>query len=124
MARMVAAGMLSLFALAGVAWVVACQIERPQKGRADHHLGAPAVVVVETTDILAPVTTPELRAGDAMTPGATHDTSARVTAAGPARSSARRATANAPPHSLGRRVARFITGDGRHQVRPFPTLNK
>jgi hypothetical protein len=125
LARMVTACVLTMGALGAAVWFIACQDER-QTGRADHHLGpASPAVVITSADIVAPVTTPELGAGEAMTrPRATGGPNAPVRPPAPNRSAARRATAVAPSHSLPRRVARFITGDGRHEVRPFPTIDK
>jgi hypothetical protein len=123
---MVAACILTLAAFGGAAWVVACQDESRNPARADHHLGpSSAAVIVETADIVAPVTTPPLRAGEAMTPTrATRGAEVRATPRASTRSAARRATAAPPSDSLPRRVARFITGDGRHEVRPFPTIDR
>jgi hypothetical protein len=122
---MVAACVLTLAALGGAAWVVACQ-DRRNHTRADHHLGpATPAVIIETADIVAPVTTPQLRAGEGMAPpGATGGPNVRAASRPPTRSAARRAAAVPPSDSLPRRVARFITGDGRHEVRPFPTVDK
>jgi hypothetical protein len=127
LARMAAACLLSLAALGGAAWVFACHDDRRHNERADLHLGLPApVVTVRTTDVIAPETTPELRAAGAATAAEPRAGSAGRVAAAPSasaqRAEPRRRAAAVEPGSLPRRVARIITGDGRHDVRPFPTV--
>jgi hypothetical protein len=120
LARIVVACILTMAALGGAGWF-ACQGDR-LNARQDSPPGpvTPAVTV-QTTEVVAAVTTPDL--GDV--PG-TAAPSAGPAAPAPARVVARRPAAPrstaAPSESLPRRVARFITGDGRHEVRPFPAV--
>jgi hypothetical protein len=122
LARMAAACFLSLVALGTVVWVVVCQDDRIPPGRANVHLGTPpAAVTVQVTDVVAPETTPQLEAARVEPSAAPGLRAAGRTAARPS-ATARRTAASPEPESLPRRVGRFITGDGRHEVRPFPTV--
>jgi hypothetical protein len=120
--RMAAACVLSLAALGAVAWVFACQDDRLRNERADRHLGTPPpAVTVQVTEVVAPETTPRLEAAGVKPSAAPGLRAAGRTAARPS-ATARRTAASPEPESLPRRVGRFITGDGRHEVRPFPTV--
>jgi hypothetical protein len=60
----------------------------------------------------------------ATTPGLQKNTNARSRATKPAQIRARANTpAPAATPSLSRRLARFIAGSGKYNVKPFPTLN-
>lgn len=68
-----------------------------------------AVSVVTSTEF-ASVTTPSLQGGT------------RSRSANPRQVRAR-ANMPEPPRSLSRRLGRFIAGNGKYNVKPFPTLN-
>jgi hypothetical protein len=71
-------------------------------------------VVVVTTEIAAPISTPTLQPSRAA--------SSTVRRSGSGRR-ARYALANSRPRlPLGRRLVRLVAGDGSHTVRPFPTV--
>jgi hypothetical protein len=57
----------------------------------------------------------------ATTPVLQNSTARSRSATSPATRSAR--TPSDPPPSLSRRLGRFITGSGKYNVKPFPTVN-
>jgi hypothetical protein len=125
-ARIVTASVLSLGALGVMAWVGAGQGDRQSSGAEERGLTHPTPTVsVQTTDVVAPVTEPELRAASgppAAAPVAAPRRSAALPSATARRAAPPKSRADSQPTSMPRRVARFITGDGRHEVRPFPTV--
>jgi hypothetical protein len=73
------------------------------------------------SDVVSVVTSTEF--ANATTPGLQRNTIERSRARKPAQV---RARANAPvsaPPSLRRRLARFIAGNGKYTIKPFPTLS-
>ena len=72
-------------------------------------------VQLVTTDVVAPVTTPELQV--------LHPRIVRAASVPGARPRAVRAASRPADRTLSRRVALIIAGDGRYAVRPFPTVD-
>jgi hypothetical protein len=80
-------------------------------------------VMVVVTEVRAPVTTPQLTT-PALNSPAPRPRRPVALVARAQKSQAAPVTAAAVPSQkpLTRRLARFITGDGRYDVRPFPTV--
>jgi hypothetical protein len=79
---------------------------------------APQRVELVATDVVAAVTTPELRL-----PARPVRVAAATRSRPPAqRTSVKLAQVKPQQNVLSRRVARLIAGDGRYAVRPFPTV--
>jgi hypothetical protein len=119
LARIATAGLVTVCALAGTAWMIACQsgqaaADRVRAPRAD----VPARVTIQTAEIVVPVVADEAPRPAVRPPTATAPRGATANATRRAPST----TTAAKSEGLPRRVARFITGDGRHEVRPFPTV--
>ena len=123
--RMAAAGVLTVAGLAGVLWLVSCPPRHQGTARgiggdaaltATAPVPAPQVTIM-TREVVVPVSAPAIAgSGRPPVPAPVRAGSAPPRAHAP-RTADRRASDGLP-----RRVARFITGDGRHEVRPFPTV--
>lgn len=123
LARMATAGIVTVAALGGSAWLITCQGDQAS----GHGIAAAAsvasvsiepsafsAVTIQVSDVRVPVIVDE-RPERAPRPVAHRARPAGTRAAVmPVRVS--------EDPSLSRRVARFLTGDGRHEVRPFPTV--
>ena len=126
MARMATAGFVTVAALGGSAWLITCQGDQASgHGIASAasvasvpiEAPAPSAVTIQVSDVRAPVIVDERPepVRRAPRPEARQVRPVATTAAvTPVRPS--------DDPSLSRRVARFITGNGRHEVRPFPTI--
>ena len=86
----------------------------PEATRAPLAVRAPDVAAVQvvTTDVVVPISSPELQAA---APAVVH--AVRWTPR-----SRRTVPAVSPRPSLGRRIARLFVGDGSHTVQPFPSV--
>ncbi len=74
------------------------------------------------TDVVSVITSTEF--ATATTPGLQRNTMPRPRATKPALVRARANTpASTAPPSLSRRLARFIAGNGKYTIKPFPSLN-
>lgn len=123
-ARIATAGIVTVAALGGSAWLITCQGDQASAhGVASAasvesvpvEAPVPSAVTIQISDVRVPVIVDERPAVRAPRPVARQVRPVGTTAAvTPARKS--------DDPSLSRRVARFITGDGRHEVRPFPTV--
>jgi hypothetical protein len=92
---------------------------RPQNEvRVDEESIEPPVRIAETY-VAAAVSTPELRSTAAPRPR-----TSQVPTAGPrlARASVTASASSTKEAPISRKLTRFLTGDGRHTVRPFPTI--
>lgn len=128
---MTAAGVVTVAALGGSAWLITCQgdkgatsgiVAAVEPSQLDASVAAEAKpgVIVRTTDVLAPVVReePPSVALRQRTP------EPRRAAALDARAAMRpaRGPDSRPAQTLPQRIGRFIAGDGKHEVRPFPTV--
>lgn len=116
LARMATAGLVTVVALA---WLIPGETRQATAGQpAGREAEAAPRVTIRTTEIVVPVT-PERRPEPAQpqraaarAPRATMMAASRPAAAAP----------EPEPDPVARRLARLITGDGRYEVRPFPTV--
>jgi hypothetical protein len=119
LARIAAAGLVTVCALAGTAWMVVSQSNQAAVNRAElPRADAAPRVTIQTSEIVVPVITDDGPRAAVQPPTAA---APRRAAANSTRRAASTTTA-AKSDRLPQRVARFITGDGRHEVRPFPTV--
>lgn len=112
--------------LAGMVWFMSCQTHGAAAGPIDGSEARAATVparpvTVRTAEIRVHEITPDLIAPHidqaASAPARRAQASAPST-----RTRVRRGPPTATPDPLPRRLARAITGDGRYEVRPFPTV--
>ncbi|CAN5502746.1 hypothetical protein BH23ACI1_BH23ACI1_29530 [soil metagenome] len=124
---MATASVVTVAALAGVAWslspATAPAADQARSHPAEQHQAEALEpetmpsVTIRTAELVVPETTPGLRP---LTVQATPPPARAQRVTPPARQVT---TASAgKPDALPSRLARFITGDGRHEVRPFPTV--
>jgi hypothetical protein len=99
---------------------VIATVSEPQAG--SDAASARAAVSSAATDARAVSVITSTEFAAATTPPLQGTTTLRLRAAKPAEIRARANTAPAPP-SLSRRLARFIAGTGKYNIKPFPTVN-
>jgi hypothetical protein len=120
---MATVSVVTVAALVGVAWSLSPAADQARNHPAEQHQAeAPQPettpsVIIRTAELVVAETTPGLRP---LTAPATLPPARSQRAMPPARQLATASAAK--PGARPSRLARFITGDGRHEVRPFPTV--